>query len=86
MRSAFSSEQRKDLLAFIEEVQGVRVQFRNLRTARTGNQTSAPFPRGVNEMEKCGLAPARSRLVKLPRVAASPCAPNANGCTVSLAD
>jgi len=30
------------------------VQFRHLGTARAGNQTSAPFPRGVNEMEKCG--------------------------------
>ena len=51
------------------------------------NQTSAPFPRGVNEMEKCGLKPAPSRLVKPPRVAASPCALECKWVqTVSLAD
>jgi flavin reductase (DIM6/NTAB) family NADH-FMN oxidoreductase RutF len=38
------------------------------------NATSAPYPRGVNEMERVGLAPAPSVLVKPPRVAASPCA------------
>ena len=38
------------------------------------NETSAPLPRGVNEMVRAGLAPAPSRLVKPPRVAASPCA------------
>jgi len=38
------------------------------------NATSAPLPRGVNEMQRAGLAPAPSRLVKPPRVAASPCA------------
>ena len=32
------------------------------------------FPRGVNEMIETGLAPAPSRLVRPPRVAASPCA------------
>ena len=43
-----------------------------LRTAVV--QTSAQFPRGVNEMEQAGLAPAPCRLVRPPRVAASPCA------------
>ena len=38
------------------------------------NQTSATFPRGVNEMEEAGLAPAPSRLIKPPRVARAPCA------------
>jgi flavin reductase (DIM6/NTAB) family NADH-FMN oxidoreductase RutF len=32
------------------------------------------FPRGVNEMIEAGLEPAPSRLVRPPRVAASPCA------------
>jgi flavin reductase (DIM6/NTAB) family NADH-FMN oxidoreductase RutF len=32
------------------------------------------FPRGTNEMEQAGLAAAPSRLVRPPRVAASPCA------------
>ena len=38
------------------------------------NLTSAPLPHGVNEMDRAGLEPAPSRLVKPPRVAASPCA------------
>src|SRR5947207_7172019 len=37
-------------------------------------ETSGPFPRGVNEMAQSGLLPAPSRLVRPPRVAASPCA------------
>ena len=38
------------------------------------NGTSAPLPRGENEMKATGLEAAPSRLVKPPRVAASPCA------------
>jgi flavin reductase (DIM6/NTAB) family NADH-FMN oxidoreductase RutF len=38
------------------------------------NATSAPLPRGANEMERAGLEPAPSRLVKPPRVKASLCA------------
>ena len=46
-----------------------------------------PFPRGINEMDKCGLAPAPSRLVRPPRVAASPCALECKWVqTVSLTD
>ena len=37
-------------------------------------ETSGPFPRGVNEMDRFELAPAPSRLVRPPRAAASPCA------------
>jgi flavin reductase (DIM6/NTAB) family NADH-FMN oxidoreductase RutF len=36
--------------------------------------TGIEFPRGINEMEQAGLASAPSRLVRPPRVAASPCA------------
>jgi flavin reductase (DIM6/NTAB) family NADH-FMN oxidoreductase RutF len=36
--------------------------------------TGIAFPRGINEMEQAGLASAPSRLVRPPRVAASPCA------------
>jgi flavin reductase (DIM6/NTAB) family NADH-FMN oxidoreductase RutF len=39
------------------------------------NLTSAPFPHGVNEMEVAGLAAAPSRLVRPPRVADAPAAP-----------
>ena len=38
------------------------------------NATSAPLPRGVNEMIRAGLEPAPSRLVKPPRVKAAACA------------
>ena len=38
------------------------------------NETSAPLPRGINEMTAAGLEPAPSRLVKPPRVTNSPCA------------
>ena len=38
------------------------------------NGTSAPLPRGECEMKATGLEAAPSRLVKPPRVAASPCA------------
>jgi flavin reductase (DIM6/NTAB) family NADH-FMN oxidoreductase RutF len=38
------------------------------------NATSAPLPHGANEMERAGFSPAPSRLVRPPRVAASPCA------------
>ena len=36
--------------------------------------TGISFPRGVNEMIEAGLEPAPSRLVRPPRVKASPCA------------
>jgi flavin reductase (DIM6/NTAB) family NADH-FMN oxidoreductase RutF len=70
----FSSEGRKDSLTFIEETKEFvcNVAVFDLRDAM--NATSAPFERGVNEMAKVGLEPAPSRLVKPPRVAASPCA------------
>ena len=38
------------------------------------NATSAPLLRGESEMRHAGLEPAPSRLVKPPRVKASPCA------------
>jgi flavin reductase (DIM6/NTAB) family NADH-FMN oxidoreductase RutF len=70
----FSSEGRKDSLTFIEETKEFvcNVAVFDLRDAI--NATSASFERGVNEMAKAGLEPAPSRLVKPPRVAASPCA------------
>ena len=38
------------------------------------NATAAPLARGINEMARAGLEAAASRLVRPPRVAASPCA------------
>ena len=83
----FSSEERKDSLAFIEETREFVCNFATYELREQVNQTSAPFPRGVNEMEKCGLKPAPSQLVKPPRVAASPCALECKWVqTVSLTD
>ena len=54
--------------------QGIRLQSRDLGSARRRWCRPASFPRGVNEMVEAGLEPAPSRLVRPPRVAASPCA------------
>lgn len=70
----FSSEGPKDSLVFVEETKEFVCNLAtfDLRTAVV--DTSEDLPRGVNEMEKSGLAAAPSRLVRPPRVAASPCA------------
>jgi flavin reductase (DIM6/NTAB) family NADH-FMN oxidoreductase RutF len=70
----FSSEGRKDSHAFVEET---REFVCNLATWELREQviaTSGPYPRGVDEMKEVGLEAAPSRLVKPPRVKASPCA------------
>jgi len=70
----FASEGHKDSVSFIEETREFVCNLAtfDLRTAVV--ETSAQFPRGVNEMAQSGLAPAPCRLVRPPRVAASPCA------------
>jgi flavin reductase (DIM6/NTAB) family NADH-FMN oxidoreductase RutF len=70
----FSSEGPKDSLVFVEETREFvcNLAVFDLRTEVV--ETSGPFPRGVNEMNRSGLTPAPSRLVRPPRVAASPCA------------
>lgn len=70
----FSSEGRKDTLSFIEETGEFVCNLATFALRDAMNLTSAPMPRGVDEMEKAGLASAPSRLVRPPRVAASPCA------------
>jgi flavin reductase (DIM6/NTAB) family NADH-FMN oxidoreductase RutF len=70
----FSSEGRKDSLAFIIETKEFVCNLATWDLREAMNKTSAPMARGVNEMERAGLAAAPSRLVKPPRVAASPCA------------
>lgn len=70
----FSSEGRKDSLAFITETKEFVCNLATWDLRDAMNKTSAPLERGVNEMEQAGLAAAPSRLVKPPRVAASPCA------------
>ena len=70
----FSSEGRKDSLAFVEET---REFVCNLATWNLREQmiaTSGPYPRGVDEMKEAGLEAAPSTLVRPPRVKAAPCA------------
>jgi len=70
----FASEGRKDSVAFIEETGEFVCNLATWDLREQMNATSAPLPRGVNEMERAGLHPAPSRMVKPPRVAESPCA------------
>src|SRR5580704_4219068 len=70
----FSSEGRKDSLAFVEETGEFVCNLATYELRFAMNDTSAPYPRGIDEMRAAGLAPAPSRLVKPPRVAAAPCA------------
>jgi flavin reductase (DIM6/NTAB) family NADH-FMN oxidoreductase RutF len=70
----FSSEGTKDSVSFIAETKEFVCNLATWDLREAMNATSAPLPRGVNEMQRAGLVPAPSRLVKPPRVAASPCA------------
>jgi flavin reductase (DIM6/NTAB) family NADH-FMN oxidoreductase RutF len=70
----FSSETRKDSLAFVEETKEFVCNFTTWELREQVNLTSAPLARGVNEMAAAGLEAAPSHLVRPPRVAASPCA------------
>ena len=70
----FSSEGPKDSLVFVEETKEFVCNLATFDLRAAVVETSAQFPRGVNEMEQSGLAPAPCRLVRPPRVAASPCA------------
>lgn len=70
----FSSTGRKDSVANIEATGAFVCNLATLDLIDAVNLTSAPAPRNVSEFDLAGLAPAPSRLVKPPRVAASPCA------------
>jgi flavin reductase (DIM6/NTAB) family NADH-FMN oxidoreductase RutF len=70
----FSSEGPKDSVAFVEETKEFVCSLATFDLRDQMNGTSAPLPRGTSEMTATGLEPAPSRLVKPPRVAASPCA------------
>jgi len=70
----FASEGRKDSVAFIEETGEFVCNLATWDLREQMNATSAPLPRGVNEMERAGLHAAPSRIVKPPRVQESPCA------------
>lgn len=70
----FSSEGRKDSVSFIEETREFVWNMATYDLRHAMNATSATLPRGGNEFDHAGLASAPSRLVRPPRVAASPCA------------
>lgn len=70
----FSSESLKDSVTLVEETKEFVCNLATYDLRDAMNKTSTSLPRGVNEMEFAGLAAAPSRLVKPPRVAASPCA------------
>ena len=70
----FASEGHKDSVSFIEETGEFVCNLATWDLREQMNATSAPLPRGINEMQRAGLEPAPSRLVKPPSVAASPCA------------
>ncbi len=70
----FSSEGHKDSVAFVEETKEFVCSLATFDLRDQMNGTAAPLPRGSSEMAATSLEPAPSRLVKPPRVAASPCA------------
>jgi len=70
----FSSEGFKDTVSNVQETGEFVCNLATWDLRDAMNATSAPLPHGMNEMERAGLQPAPSRLVKPPRVAASPCA------------
>ena len=70
----FSSEGQKDSVALAEETKEFVCNLSTWDLRDAMNQTSAPYPRGVDEMRAAGLTPAPSRLVKPPRVAEAPVA------------
>lgn len=70
----FSSAGRKDALTFVEETGEFVCNLASYDLREAVNATSAPLPRGNNEMAHAGLEAAPSRLVKPPRVAAAPAA------------
>jgi len=70
----FSSEGFKDTVSNVQETGEFVCNLATWDLRDAMNATSAPLPHGMNEMTRAGLQPAPSRLVRPPRVAASPCA------------
>ncbi|WID99639.1 flavin reductase family protein [Bosea vestrisii] len=70
----FSSENKKDAVAFVEETGEFTCSLVTKALDQQMNLTSAPLPRGESEYGHAGLEMAPSRIVRPPRVAASPAA------------
>ena len=60
----FSSEGPKDSLVFVEETKEFVCSLATFDLRDAMVQTSGRFARGVNEMDRSGLTPAASRLVR----------------------
>jgi flavin reductase (DIM6/NTAB) family NADH-FMN oxidoreductase RutF len=71
---AFSSDGRKDAVAFVEETGEFVCNLATFDLREQMNATSAPLPRGTSELDHAGLTAAPSRLVRPPRVAEAPAA------------
>lgn len=83
----FSSSGWKDSVANIEETREFTCSLATYNLKGGMNQSSAPYPREISEFEAAGLEMAASRLVKPPRVAASPVALECRYLqTIALAD
>src|SRR5436305_13568836 len=63
----FSSEGRKDSVTFIERSGEFVCNLASWELRGAMNLTSAPFPRGIDELRTAGLTPAPCRLVRPPR-------------------
>jgi flavin reductase (DIM6/NTAB) family NADH-FMN oxidoreductase RutF len=70
----FASGGRKDSQRNVEATGEFVANLVTRKHAEAMNLTSAPFPPGVDEMRRAGLAAAPCRLVKPPRVADAPAA------------
>jgi flavin reductase (DIM6/NTAB) family NADH-FMN oxidoreductase RutF len=70
----FSSDGYKDSIAFVAETKEFVCNLANLDLLTAVVTTGISYPRGINEMAEAGLEPVPSRLVRPPRVKASPCA------------
>jgi flavin reductase (DIM6/NTAB) family NADH-FMN oxidoreductase RutF len=68
----FSSEGRKDSVSNIAETREFVCNLATFALRNAMNATSAPLPRGQSEFDYAGLEMSPSRLVKAPRVKASP--------------
>lgn len=71
---AFSSDGRKDSVANVEATGEFVWNMPTYALRDAMNATAAPLPHGASEFAHAGLETAPSRLVRPPRVAASPCA------------
>ena len=71
---AFSSQGYKDSVAFIAETGEFVWNMPTFALRDAMNKTAAPLARGDSEADHAGLAMVPSRLVAVPRVAASPAA------------